>query len=76
MGSKRIAIVVTMTLLRGMKIMDKCESTSELVVALNERAIQIVMQFYGVSREDALSLYRDEVEAAERLVDRFESECG
>ena len=56
--------------------MDKCESTSELVGVLNERAIQIVMEFYGVSREDALSLYRDEVEAAQRLINRFESECG
>ena len=56
--------------------MDKCALTSESVGVLNERAIQTVMQFYGVSREDALSLYRDEVEAAERLVDRFEQECA
>lgn len=56
--------------------MDKCALTSESVVVLNERAIQVVMEFYGVSREDALSLYRDEVEAAQRLIDRFESECA
>lgn len=43
---------------------------------MNERAIQIVMQFYGVSRDVALSLYRDEVESAERLIDRFEQECA
>ena len=76
MVSWRIAIVVTMTLLRGMRIMDKCESTSELVGVLNERAIQIVMEFYGVSRDVALSVYRDEVEAAQRLINRFESECA
>ena len=76
MGSKRIAIVVNTRLLLGMKTMDKCESTSELVVALNERAIQIVMRFYGVSREDAVRYFRDEVESAERLIDRFESECA
>ena len=56
--------------------MDKCESTSESEAVLNERAIHVVMEFYGVSRDVALSVYRDEVEAAERLINRFESECG
>lgn len=43
---------------------------------MNERAIQIVMQFYGVSREDAVRYFRDEVESAERLIDQFEQECA
>lgn len=76
MGSKRIAIVVNTRLLRGMRIMDKCALTSESVGVLNERAIHVVMEFYGVSREDAIRYFRDEVESAERLIDRFESECA
>ena len=55
--------------------MDKCASISESEGALSDRAIAIVMQFYDISREEALSLYRDEIEAAERLIDRFEQEC-
>lgn len=31
-------------------------------------AIQFVMKFYNVCEEDALSLYKDEIDAAERLM--------
>jgi NACalpha-BTF3-like transcription factor len=33
-----------------------------------EQAIQLVMEFHNVSREDAVNLYWDEVEAAMRLL--------
>jgi hypothetical protein len=34
-----------------------------------EKAIEYVMQFYQVSREDTIKLYWDEVEATMRLID-------
>lgn len=56
--------------------MEPCTSILESEAALNERAVQTVMQLYNVSREDAIAYFWDEVEAAERLLDRFEQECA
>jgi hypothetical protein len=34
---------------------------------MDEDAVKFIMEFYGVSREDACELYRDEIQAYERL---------
>ncbi len=34
-----------------------------------EKAIEFVMNFYNISRDDAIKLYWDEIEAAMRLID-------
>jgi len=35
---------------------------------MKEEAIQFVMKFYKISREQAIALYLDEIEAVERLI--------
>ena len=39
-----------------------------------EQAILFVMEFYGVSKEDALKYYQDEIESYVRLKEQFEAE--
>jgi len=34
-------------------------------------AIQFVMKFYGVTEEDALEYYSDEIDVAQRLIDSY-----
>ena len=41
-----------------------------------EQAIQYVMHFYDISREDAVKYYMDEIEAYMCLRDRFDSESA
>lgn len=41
-----------------------------------EQAISYIMQFYDVSREEAVKYYMDEIEAYMRLRDRFDSESA
>ena len=41
-----------------------------------ERAIQYVMHFYDISREDAVKYYQDEIEEYMRLRDRFDAESA
>lgn len=41
-----------------------------------EQAINFVANFYGVSREDAIKYYWDEIEAYQRLRDRFDSQSA
>lgn len=41
-----------------------------------EQAISYIMQFYDVSREEAVKYYMDEIEAYTRLRDRFDSESA
>ena len=45
-------------------------------MSIREKAIQITMQYYDVDRETALEIYMEEILAAERLIQRFEEECG
>jgi len=35
---------------------------------MNEKAVQFVMKFYKINREQALALYLDEVEAVKSLI--------
>lgn len=41
-----------------------------------EYAIAYVAYFYGVSREEAVEYYMDEIEAYMRLRERFDEESG
>lgn len=35
---------------------------------MSEKAIEFIMKFYRVSREEAIALYLDEIEAVEDLI--------
>lgn len=41
-----------------------------------EQAISYVAYFYGISREDAVKYFMDEIEAYMRLRERFDSESA
>jgi len=41
---------------------------------MNEKAIEVVMKFYGVDRETAVQFYADEIQAAESLLEIISEE--
>lgn len=43
---------------------------------MTDHAIKLVMQIYEIDEETAVRLYKDEIEAAERLLTKFEKESN